>query len=280
MSSELTVINNAPTSIQQGGLGIDFSSKLFALKPVTINIVQPNSTAEGALKGHLRISETGMQFRDMDVTLLKMPVEQRSYYIGEPGNLNRTPDNLMCFSRDMVEPDRSAKMPQSLKCANCTKADWVPYRKEKAAGRNPGKDLIPPCDAFYYSVFIDTVLKMPMQMYIRSKSKQTFEAGMQNVARTLMMMKSQGQEPNIFDVRFRLSTKLIKTGNFSSYVLDISDAKAITEDQREEFGAIYQQYVNRNNRSLEEEAAAQIDQATASVDSAVLDGDYVGAIEV
>lgn len=274
MSTELTVLNNQNTSLAvPGGLGVDFSSKLFQLKPATININQPNTTAEGAIKGKLRISETGDQFDEMFVALLLMPQEQRSYYVGESGQLNRTPDNLHCFSRDMQFPDKAAKYPQAQSCATCPRASWDLWRKTKL------KTDIPACDAYYYALFIDTVYKMPLQMFIRSKSKQPFEAGMQNVARTLAKLKATGKNPNIFDIGFKLTTKKIQTGNLPSYILNLSDFRVITDEEREQFGDIYLQYTNRNkaaeDKAAELEAQNQVADQESSIDDAVLEGQYV-----
>src|SRR5271168_2044075 len=111
MSNALTVLNNTnqinnnPNQQVQntaiGGLGIDYGSKFFNLKPATVSVVQKNSTTEGAIPGKLRISTTGQQFDIMHVALLKMPEEMRQYHIGNASDLNRTFENLMCFSKDM-----------------------------------------------------------------------------------------------------------------------------------------------------------------------------------
>lgn len=260
-------------AVQQGGLGLDFGSKLFQLKPATININQPSTQAEGAIKGLLRISETGDQFEEMFVTLLLMPAEQRSYYVGEPGQLNRAPDNLHCFSRDMLTPDLKAKFPQSPSCKTCPKADWTKWRDSKA------KADIPPCDAYYYALFVDTVYKMPLQMFIRSTAKKPFEAGMQQLARTFAKMKATGKNPNIFDIGFRLGTKMIQTGKNQSWIPTFSDFRAIDDNEREAFGDIYLQYINRGSVS-EEEAQAQAQaesqiESNQSIDNAVADGEYV-----
>lgn len=279
MSSDLTVINNAPTELAKtGGLGLDFGSKLFQLKPATVSIVQPSTTAEGAIKGKLRIPETGDQFDSMFVTLLVMPQEQRSYYAGgEPGQLNRTPDNLMCFSRDMVRPDKNAKVPGALKCDGCPKASWDKWRQTKDR-----KD-IPPCDAYYYALLIDTEFKMPLQMYLRSSAKAPFEQGMQNLSRKFAMMKAKGLNPNIYDIGFKLSTKKVQKGATVSWIPELSDFRVLTEAEREEFGEVYQQFIARKNNaanaSAETEASDQIDETTQNIDNLVnepVSGEYVG----
>lgn len=277
-SNGLSIIgqsDNATTAlaVQQGGLGLDFSSKLFALKPATININQPSTQAEGATRGLLRISETGEQFEEMQVALLLMPVEQRSYYVGEPGQLNRSPDNLMCFSRDMIRPDTKAKDPQASFCKSCPKQDWTKWRETKQKADIPG------CDAYYYALLVDTVYKLPLQMFIRSTAKKPFEAGMLELARTFTKMKAQGGNPNIFDIKFRIGTKQIQTGKNISWIPTFSNFKAIEDEDRAAFGDIYLQYTNRNTPSDEEaQAVAQQEaeqQTQTTIDSAVLDGEYI-----
>lgn len=280
MSTELTVLNNQ-TAIQEGGLGVDFSSKLFELKPANLTIVQPNSQVEGAVKGNLRIVETGDQFESMWCTLLVMPTEQRQYHFGQPGELNRTPENLACFSTDMIVPHNKAKFPQALNCASCPKADWGPWReyKEKNNGMT-NKNLIPPCDAHYKALLIDSAYKLPLQMFIRSKAKEPFELGMQNLARVIAMKKAEGKTPNIFDVKFKLSTRLITTGKFVSYVPIFSNFEFVSPEEREQFGAVFLQYTASKQKKEQSDAAAEAEAEVAAsqgeVDNSVIEGEYVG----
>ena len=249
MSTALTVLQDTPNTIQQGGLGVDFSSKLFSLKPATLSIVQNNSTVEGAIKGNLRIGETGDQFTEMYVTLLTMPTEQRNYYIGNPAEMNRTLENLMCFSRDMATPDPKARIPQAVNCASCPRQDWTAWREYKESHNGQtSKALIPTCDASYYAVLLDTVYRLPLRMFIRSDARGTFEDGMQNLARTLAMGNAQGKNSNIFDVRFKLTTKLVTKGKFTYYVPVFTDFKYVSEEERQKFGEIYLQFVAQRTK--------------------------------
>src|SRR5271165_6830764 len=276
MSNALTVLNNSnqiinsnhPTQAQTtGGLGIDYSSKFFNLKPATVSVVQKNTTTEGAIPGKLRISTTGDQFDEMFVTLLKMPEEMRQYHIGNTADLNRTPENLMCFSRDMSRPDKDSKVPQAMQCFGCSKNDWNKWKEgDKSRGlAAKSKELIPPCDSSYKAVLIDAIYRMPIQMYLRSKNRQPFERGMEEIARTILMNKAQGNDPNIFDVRFRLTTKLITTGKFSSYVINISDPKIVSDEEREAFGDVYKRFVSAANKAFEQEAYDSADEDTDNV---------------
>lgn len=263
--TELTVVNNT-TAIQTGGLGVDFNNPLFRLKPATLNITK---------EGRYKVSDTGDEFEEMFVTLLDMPQESRSYYIGDRDDMNRTPENLMCFSTDMVIPNEKAKMPQAPRCAGCPRQDWQPYRDAKARGVQGKalKALIPPCEPFYKALFMDTVYQMPLRAYFRSTRRQPFEEGMQKVARQIAMLKAQGRNPNIFDVRFRLSLKAEVSGKFTYYVPIFSDVKAVTDEERLKFGQVYLQYISYKQamaNSREEEAAlADVEATNTSIDAAL-----------
>jgi hypothetical protein len=273
----LTILGQEPQdtalAVQQGGLGLDFGSKLFQLKPATLSINQPSTQAEGAIKGLLRVAETGDQFESVFVTLLMMPTEQRQYYVGEQGQLNRTPENLHCFSRDMLTPDLKAKYPQSPTCKSCGKQDWTKWRESGL------KSDIPPCDAFYLAYMIDTVYKSPLKMYFRSTAKKPFEAGMQQLARTFAKLKAAGKNPNIFDIGFQIGTKMITTGKNQSWIPTFSDFRAIKDEEREAFGDIYLQFINRGIQTDEEaqalaQAEAQVE-TNSAIDAAVTEGEYV-----
>lgn len=270
MSNEL--VNIAPAgSLVQGGLGVNLQSKFFKLKPGTLNIVQPNS--QQGTRGNLRISETGQEYKTMRVALLLEPVEQREFHIGD-GNMNRKPENLMCFSRDMIRPDAKAKVPQAVNCSSCPNASWDKYRQTKA------KEDIPKCDAYYYAVLIDTEFQLPLRLFVRSKSKKPFDKGMESVARTILTAQSQGKNPNLFDVSFTLGTEAIKNDNgTTSYILKLSDFQSVTDEERVKFGNVYQDLVNRrqvNDQAyLEHEAERQIDNTQSAVDNLVSEGEYV-----
>lgn len=222
---------------QIGGQGMDFSSKLFRLKPATLTISQGMTQAEGAIPGKLRIVETGEQFTSLKVVMLLMPQEQRSWYIGE-GNLKRIPENLMCFSRDLIRPDERSKQPQALTCSSCQYSQW----------NNDIDPAVPPaCETFYYVIFIDTVTQIPLKMYIRSTSKKPFEAAMQNIARKFKLLKAKGENPNIYDISFELKTKKRTARNGAiGYVLDVDGQSfsMITPEEAAAFGEIYMQYTS------------------------------------
>lgn len=276
MSTELAIVGQNALAPQGGGLGIDFTSSLFQLRPATLSINQPNTQVEGVIKGKLRLSDTGDQYDELFCTLLEMPAEKRAYYIGKPGELNRSSDNLMCLCSNVTRnanrteisgPDEKSKVAQSMRCVSCPKASWDKWRQSKL------KEDLPSCDLYYHVYLIDTRYKMPMQMYIRSKSKQPFEQGMEKLARRFVMMKSQGLNPNVFDIGFTLKTKKTGEGKYVYYVPDLTDFRAISTEERSEFGEIYQNFVSRRTKSFEPdsemEAANQINEAAESIDAQV-----------
>jgi hypothetical protein len=103
---------------------------------------------------------------------------------------------------------------------------------------------------------------------------------MQNLARVIAMKKAEGKTPNIFDVKFKLSTKLITTGKFVSYVPVFSEFKFVSSEEREQFGAVFLQYTASKQKKEQVEATAQaeaeIEASQTGVDGAVLEGEYVG----
>jgi hypothetical protein len=263
-------------------MGIDFSSPLFKLKPATVNICQPTTTAEGSIPGKLRISDTGDLYDSMFVALLLMPTEERQWYIGDKGQLNRSPENLMCFCRNVVRdnqrrelqgPDIKAKSPQSMRCSSCSKSDWGPWFDGTPSFPAKAKELLPECDNYYKALMIDTKFRMPLSMYFRSKAKKPFEQGMQILSRKFAMLKSEGKNPNIFDIGFTLSTEKIITGKAVSYVPKMTNFREITPEERAEFGNIYLQYANRSNQSDEDSADDQVVQTNTSIDNAVTGDD-------
>jgi hypothetical protein len=206
----------------------------------------------------------------MRVTLLAEPEEERAYYIGNAGELNRVPENLHCFSRDLIRPDDASKYPQAHTCKSCPKQSWEQFRRKRDAGIPTTKEDIPPCDSFYKATLLDTTYKMPLRLYVRSSNKEPFEIGMKKIARKLAMIgATTGRNPNIFDVSFKLTTKQVTSGKFTYYILQISDVNGVTDEEREAFGTVYQQFEASKRRAAESAANAKSEQeAQSSIDAA------------
>lgn len=271
MSKELVVLGQEQLAL--GGQGIDFNSRLFELKPATLNIVQPLSdvVSKGVSPGVLRISESGEVFKEMHVALLAMPSQQRDFYEGT----TRTKDTRLCYSYDMVKPDARAPEQQSHDCSTCQHADWLPWREAKNKTGKSVQALIPKCEVSYYVRLIDTEYKLPLQMWIRGASKGPFEAGMKEVARKLYQLKSQGLNPNIYDVKFTLSAEKGK-GDNKNFVLKLSEFSGITEVDRAAFGETYLRLTNRPTQTAQ---VAPESQTSAEVDAEIVTGTATGPVD-
>jgi len=247
MSTALTVLNDAGlVPHQKEGRGIDFGARIFRVRPSTLTVVQPNSQAEGAIKGKLRITQSGEQYDEMTMVLLSTPVESRAYYAGKPGEMNRTRENLMCYCTNVIRnrkgveissPDEGVKVPGALKCDGCPKSDWSKYRQTH------DREDIPPCDLFYKALFMDTQFQLPIRWFLRSSGKTAFEAGMAELSRRFAMMKAKGLSPNIYDVSFKVTTKKQQKGQVVTYIPVFSDFNLLEPEDREKFGGVYQQFV-------------------------------------
>src|ERR1700678_2342480 len=146
---QLTVLNRAPQGLvvaqRQNAL-----SKLFQLKPKTLELVSKSTRQEGAEPGTFRITSTNEKFKELRAVILFAPLEQREKY--RKGEY--TKDSKECFSLDNVQPHPKARTPFALYCANCPMGDlnWVKYREAKAKGIS-GEALaafLPPCRKFWH----------------------------------------------------------------------------------------------------------------------------------
>lgn len=273
LSNELVVLGQTPQAVGN----FNFKSKFSKIKPGTINIVQPTSL-EGT-KGNLRISETGEEFKTLRMAFLLEPKEQRQFHIGE-GEMKRKLENLMCFTREVVRderdlrielqgPDLKAKVPQAQRCQGCPNADWSAYRK------TPHKSNIPPCDLYVYAVLIDVnAPRVPLQVYIRSKSKAPFEKAMSEVTRKLLAkFDKDGLPPNYYDVTFTLGTKAIQSNGKTSYIYDFSEFEVSTIEQSELFGDVFEQLAaSRDNGDAPESEQTKVAATQTSIDELVTEG--------
>jgi hypothetical protein len=264
---ELVKISNE--QLQEGGVGLNFGSKLFRLKPATLTINQTNTQVEGATPGKFRIYDTGEEFNDLEVVMLFEPTEARQYHLGNEikGSLNKKPENLMCFSYDMVKPHENSKQPQAITCKSCQNSRWD----------NSVEPGIPPlCDVYYRVMFVDAVTQLPLRHYVRGSGKKYFEEGMQALARVFRLAQAKGEKPNIFDISFKIvvGKHKGKTG-IVNYVLKV-DAKSLHKlgaEEAKKFGEIYLDFINRGS-DVEDEPLEQVASVDKSIDE-VVEGEIV-----
>lgn len=255
MSTELVVLNN--TAIQQGGLGLT-NSKLFALKPSTIELVQGMSRAEGAIPGKLRISDTGQHFDEMQLVMLFEPVQQRAYFEGA----EMTKGAKLCFSTDNEHPHDRAQVPQAANCARCPMQDWTKWRETKK------KEDLPKCKQYWHVLVSDRVTQLPYYLNVKTTSISAFEQGMGQLAKLIALMKSRGENPNIFDVSFKISP--VKVG--PNYQYAFKEFAPIKAEDRAKFGAIFLDFANRRVNNSQEQAEAE---AAAEAEVVIPDTSFV-----
>lgn len=266
MSTQLTVLGQ--TDIQRGGLGLN--SKIFTLTPSTIELVQKMSRAEGAIPGKLRITDTNQHFDEMQVVMLFEPVEQRAYFEGN----DYSKDSKICFSTDAVQPHDKAKVAQAPLCAKCPNASWEKYRQTKQRA-----DL-PKCKEYWHVVLADRITQMPYYLNVRGASIQPFIKAMKVVVKMIHLMKAQGQNPNVFDVSFKIYPVAQEKSTY--YTLGFKDFAPLKTEDRPKFGALFLDFANRKAQGAaateeEAEAIAQAEAETA-VNTAVAEP-TTGAVE-
>ncbi len=241
-TTALTVLNNRP--------GVDFSKSIFRLTPKTLSINQPTTKAEDAIKGKLRIAETGRQFDSIRVVLLVEPKEQRQYRIGERGN-NFDPENLMCFCPDVKRtpdgrkelsgPSTKAKMPQAMLCSACPKASWDRYRAKKDKNQPVVESDFPECESFYKLLLLNVDdHNKPLYMYVRGKSRRPFEKGLGILTEMLFDIQSEGIAPEVYYVSFVIKAKKDPDNTkTTTYIMDLSDFQVVTPEQIEKFNSAF-----------------------------------------
>lgn len=238
MSEALTVLD-LNVQLAKGGIGL--GSKLFKVNPASIQLTQRMTQGENIIPGKIRVKETGQHFDEMQLVLLFEPVERRSYFEGA----DYSPDNQVCFSMDCVQPSPKAKVPQALYCANCAKGSWEKFR---VSGK---REDVPPCKNYWHCLVVDRVTQLPYYLDIRSTSIKPFMKAMQNIARIVALLQTQGKNPNIFDFSFKIYPVSEKNGQYYTY--GFKDVAPISEADRTKFGNIYVDFLNRGNKPVEEE---------------------------
>jgi hypothetical protein len=255
MSEELIQINKADMVVAQKTTAL---SKLFQLKPATLDLVAKATRQEGAQAGKLRVMQTGEHFDSMRAVILLEPTQGRKKYLR--GLYSK--DALDCYSWDNVQPAPRAKNPPALFCATCPSGDlmWAKYREAKNRGVSGDSlsALIPECKLHWNLLIADRATKMPYWLAVKGTSVKPFETSMQNVSRIFQMLianiradikagKDVKLPESVQDVIWRISFTLgvdqpIRGGQ---YVLSFKDFKLMNNEDQAEFGALYQDFLAR-----------------------------------
>ena len=185
MSEALVVTNNPQDALARVERQKNALSRLFQLKPATLELVSKSTQQEGATPGKFRVTATNQHFDEIRAVLLFSPVEQRELYI--KGAYSK--DSKICFSLDNFQPHQAAKDPKAMYCEVCPFGDvnWKKYREAKKAGVK-GEELsklTPPCRKYWHLFLAERTTKMPYYLNIKGLSVTPFEASMQNIARLM-----------------------------------------------------------------------------------------------
>jgi hypothetical protein len=280
--AQLVVLNRAPQEMvvaqRQAAL-----SKLFQLKPKTLELVSKSTQQEGAIPGTFRVTSTNESFKELRAVILFEPLEQREKY--RKGEYNK--DSKECFSLDNVQPHPKARTPYALYCANCSQGDnvnWPKYRAAAAKGIT-GEALsayLPPCRKFWHLFIAARETQRPYYFNVKGGSVSPFESAMQNVADLFQMigqnikaenkqhaLKSEPLTPmpdSIGDIIWHISFTMYSwQKNGGQFKLGMKDFKVMTPEDRADFGKIIDDVKKRReagqlqtqeaSEAVEEEAA-------------------------
>lgn len=290
MSEALVVLNSSVPAVQ----GVGLSSKLFKLKPSTIELVQKSTRQEGATPGKFRDISNNRHFDTLHVVMLIEPVEQRQWFKGQEFKK----ENKMCFSLDNIQPHPRAQAPPAMYCNSCPMGDvnWAKWRQT----RDP-KDL-PPCSKYWHLVIATRDGRMPYYFNIKGTGVSVFEHNMDEFGRMLyewsMNVKNENKMiaeansklepgvepkpllplPNIFDISFHITPKLQN----GVWVPESSDFKAVRPEDRKDFGDMYVDFVASRTQiqyadAEETEVNAAVSEAPAQA-AVVLPGPNAGPV--
>jgi hypothetical protein len=270
LSEALTVVNNvAPlekVEAQKNAL-----SRLFQLKPATLELVSKATRQEGAVPGTFRVTSTNEKFDEIRAVILFEPVEQRALYT--KGEYSK--DAKLCFSLDNIQPHSKAKDPKAMYCEICPFGDknWEKYREAKKKGVTGDalSALVPPCKKYWHLFIADRQTKMPYYFNVKGTSVTPFEQAMQNIARLFQLIIGniklenqkilaenakvgpEQQKPLItlpqsvgdiiWQISFTMYTHQPQKGG--QFVLGLKDFAVMKPEDQAEFGSILQDFIAR-----------------------------------
>jgi hypothetical protein len=184
----LIVVNNPVPQEIVVAKKVSALSRLFTLKPASMELVSKATRQEGAEPGTFRVISTNEKFKEVRAVILFEPIEQREMY--RKGEYSK--DAKLCFSLDNVQPHARAANPPAMYCAACPLGDsnWEKWREGKAKGKK-GEELtalLPPCRKYWHLFIADRATQMPYYLNVKGTSVKPFEDAMQNVARLFQMI--------------------------------------------------------------------------------------------
>jgi len=288
---KLIVLNDRAPQEMVIAQKVNALSKLFQLKPKTLELVSKSTQQQGAEPGTFRVTSTNEKFREMRAVILFEPVEQREMY--KKGVYSK--DSKLCFSLDNVQPHLRAKNPPALYCASCPMGDlnWEKYRAAKAKGIE-GEALqayLPPCRKYWHLFIAARDTQRPYYMNIKGASVKPFEDAMQNMADLFQMIIQNAkaeikaikaanakapegmQAPvptlpaSVADIIWHISFTMYSfQKNGGQFMVGFKDFAVMKPEDREEFGTILQDFIARRNAgTIQSQEASEAEEENAAV---------------
>ena len=283
-NTQLTVLQNRAPAEMVVAQQMSALSRLFQLKPKSIELVSKSTRQEGAEPGTFRVITTNEKFKELRAVMLYLPTEQREMY--KKGEYNK--DAKLCFSLDNVQPHQKAKNPPALYCSTCPMGDinWVKYRD--AAARGVSGDalnaFLPPCRKYWHLFLAARDTLVPYYFNTKGTSVKPFESAMQNVSELFLKMiqmqiaenkaraaKGEAQVPVITapaDLIWRISFTMYSwQKNGGPFMLGLKDFRVMSEEDRASFGQLIQDYAARRAQGAiqtQESAEAEAEDAVVA----------------
>jgi hypothetical protein len=301
MSEALTVVNNPQDALVRVERQKNALSRLFQLKPSTLELVSKSTQQEGAKPGQFRDTATNEHFETMRAVILFEPVEQRELY--RKGEYSR--DAKLCFSLDNYQPHQAARDPKAMYCEVCPFGDvnWKKYREAKKQGVK-GEDLsklTPPCRKYWHLFIANRATKMPYYFNVKGTSVTPFEGSMQNIARLMhgmvqninlqnrqiveanktlaqdqqqsLLLVPQSVADVIWQISFTMFVQQLEKGG--QYTLGMKDFAVMKPEDYKDFGTILDNIkAAREARQLQSQLEAEAEAestATANVESSAVE---------
>lgn len=268
-------------------------SRLFRVKPKTLELVAKSTTKDGAVPGTFRVTSTNEKFTELRAVILVEPQEQREMY--KKGEYSK--DSKLCFSLDNVQPHPKAKNPPAMYCATCPMGDinWKKWSAAKAKGIS-GVDLqayMPPCKKYWHLFIAARDTQRLYYFNVKGLGVGPFEQAMSNMADLFQMIIqsikvdnkekiARGEAPlalptTVADLIWHISFTMYafqKSGG--PFIVGLKDFAVMKPEDRAEFGAILEDYkkfreagqVQSQESSEAEEEAMVMEGKTSSIPTA------------
>ena len=258
-------------------------SKLFQLRPKSLELVSKSTQQAGAEPGTFRVVSTNEKFKELRAVMLYAPIEQREKY--RKGVFSA--DAKECFSLDNISPHPKAKNPPALYCASCPDGDimWNGYRDAMKKGIT-GEELskyLPHCRKFWHLFLAARDTLVPYYFNCKGSSVKPFEQAMQTVAELFMKMnqnilninkaKAEKGEPLLpvptdpNDLIWQISfTMFTWQKNGGVFMLGMKDFKVMADEDKATFSKILSDYAARRAAgAIQSQEAAEQEAADAAV---------------